>query len=115
VACCCTAPALSTEKRIRTWQHGDTSRDNTCPVSFVYSAARIVLPPGAAHRSITKSPGFIFAAFTARAEEASCTTDREDLKKKIEATGVHLSAHKELPYVYLAENLENVSELPGFS
>ena len=27
-------------------------------------------------------------------------TDREDLKKKIEATGVHLSAHKELPYVY---------------
>ena len=42
-------------------------------------------------------------------------TDREDLKKKIEATGVHLSAHKELPYVYLAENLENVSELPGFA
>ena len=42
-------------------------------------------------------------------------TDREDLKKKIEATGVHLSAHKELPYVYLAENIENVSELPGFA
>ena len=41
-------------------------------------------------------------------------TDREDLKKKIEATGVHLSAHKELPYVYLAENLENVGyALPG--
>ena len=42
-------------------------------------------------------------------------TEREDLKKQIEATGVHLSAHKLLPYVYLAENLENVSELPGFA
>ena len=42
-------------------------------------------------------------------------TEREDLKKQIEDTGVRLSEHKELPYVYLAENLENVSELPGFA
>ncbi len=37
------------------------------------------------------------------------------LTEQIGQTGVRLRQSKELPYVYLAENLENVSELPGFA
>lgn len=36
-------------------------------------------------------------------------------REKIEKTGVRLQQSRELPYVYLAQNLENVSELPGFA
>ena len=42
---------------IRSVLYSDTSRDTTCPVSPANSAARIVLPPGAAHRSMTVLPG----------------------------------------------------------
>ena len=41
--------------------------------------------------------------------------ERESLAEKIEKTGVRLQQSRELPYVYLAQNLENVSELPGFA
>lgn len=42
-------------------------------------------------------------------------SERESLAEKIEKTGVRLQQSRELPYVYLAQNLENVSELPGFA
>ncbi len=41
--------------------------------------------------------------------------ERKDLVTQIESTGVSLTQSKELPYVYLAENLENVNALPGFA
>ncbi len=34
--------------------------------------------------------------------------ERESLAEKIEKTGVRLQQSRELPYVYLAQNLENV-------
>ena len=40
--------------------------------------------------------------------------ERLELVEKIVQSGVKLQQNKETPYVYLAENLENVSELPGF-
>ena len=42
-------------------------------------------------------------------------TKRHHLAEQITQTGVTLRPSRELAYVYLAENLENVSELPGFA
>lgn len=42
-------------------------------------------------------------------------TKRQQLAEQITQTGVTLHQSRELSYVYLAENLENVSELPGFA
>ena len=42
-------------------------------------------------------------------------TKRRQLAEQITQTGVTLHQSRELSYVYLAENLENVSELPGFA
>ena len=41
--------------------------------------------------------------------------ERKTLTGQIEKAGVSLKESRELPYVYLAENLENVSSLPGFA
>ena len=40
--------------------------------------------------------------------------ERTHYIEQIENKGVVLKQNREVPYVYLAENLENVSELPGF-
>lgn len=42
-------------------------------------------------------------------------TKRSQLAEQIRQTGATLKQSRELAYVYLAENLENVSELPGFA
>lgn len=41
--------------------------------------------------------------------------ERETLVERIRAQGVKLTANSEVPFVYLAENLDNVNDLPGFA
>ena len=41
--------------------------------------------------------------------------ERQKLAEQIRRAGVNLRQNRETPYVYLAENLENVCELPGFA